>query len=87
MYLLGEYVGPAAVAAFITAKGIAAAINNNLDTSGWPAPLRVGLDWLASANKKAKHTTDLRVNNMVDIEQKVGEAKAGSIGKLLKMLS
>lgn len=71
--------------AFLVAKGIAAVFVNNYDTQKW-GKLGVVLDWLASANKKAKLTGDSLTDSMI---KSVAESIPPKtiVGKLLKALS
>ena len=88
--LISAYA-PAALIYFIGAKGLAAWINNNVSTVNWPKPLRKTLDWLASANKKAKDTGEMEADQAIRKVLIKEAAKAGpktkAVAKLLNLFS
>jgi hypothetical protein len=87
MLLLETYSAPAVVVGFAVLKGFAAVINNNLSTKGWHPWLRAGLDFLASADKKAKETGNVYVDSVIESGEVVAAKKAGKLVKILKILS
>lgn len=90
--LISAYA-PSALIYFIGAKGLAAWLNNNIDTSNWPDWLRETVDWLASANKKAKMTGDFDADQALrklDIRKEVRERREGKgavVKTVLKLFS
>lgn len=71
--------------AFLVAKGIAAVLVNNLDTQDWGKFGQL-LEWLASANKKAKLTGDPQADTMIKSVTSYIPAKT-VVGKLLRLFS
>lgn len=85
--LLSTYAGPTVLVGWLTLKGIAGVVNNNVSTKDWPSWLRGSLDWLASADKKAKETSDFNTDNAIEVLQAVNEkaAKGTTTGKVLSI--
>lgn len=76
---------PQWAAGIMIAKGVAAVLVNNLDTQKW-GKVGVVLDWLASANKKAKLTGDDKVDSVIKLAAEAIPSKT-VVGKLLRILS
>lgn len=85
--LLGAYAAPSVLVGFLIIKGVAASVNNNLSTKRWPKWIRGGLDWLASSDKKAKETSDIYVDSVVEVAQQMKSKEAGGLVKLIKLFS
>jgi len=80
-----ESIAATMATAFLVAKGIAAVLVNNLDTQKWGKIGKV-LEWLASANKKAKLTGEVYADSV--IKQVADSVPPKTIvGKMLKVLS
>lgn len=84
--LIGAYAAPAVGVGFLVLKGVASILNNNISTKRWPEWLRGSIDWLASADKRAKETGDSYADSAIEIVQEVKKSKRTAT-KLLKLFS